>query len=379
MQWRLLFLVVACGLTAVSAADAAEEPVSRRDAYVRIWQTVERPAQETRERPFSDVLPGSPGFLEITFGKRRGMIDDAAAFRPDDPLDLETALLWLFRTRNVIEHDRITVENFPLLLGRYPVLEHLDLGGKAYADRLLTASELQGLIDRLKALMDAEVHLVTYYADAFHGKGTAYGETFDMHALTAAHRSFPYNTLLRVTNVANGKSVVVRVNDTGPWVQPGHRYYDRLDLDLSMASFRLISDTGRGVEEARIERLGDVALADPVLRGTLEAQESAEARFCRTGETHAVTRLHRGAALSSGVPQWRRTGEALELASAQPFSVEELRHPAGYREAIGQRVVPGEMFRRVLEQTGGYRLVLSTEDGRRRAYGVRVTDCSNIP
>ncbi|KAF1051184.1 MAG: Endolytic peptidoglycan transglycosylase RlpA [Stenotrophomonas maltophilia] len=58
--------------------------------------------------------------------------------------------------------------------------------------------------------------VASYYGRAHHGKRTASGETFDQNALTAAHRSLPFGTQLRVTNLNNGRSVVVRVNDRGP-------------------------------------------------------------------------------------------------------------------------------------------------------------------
>jgi rare lipoprotein A len=59
--------------------------------------------------------------------------------------------------------------------------------------------------------------IASYYAHDFHGKKTANGERYDMHAFTAAHRSFPFNTKVRVTNTVNGRSCIVRVNDRGPF------------------------------------------------------------------------------------------------------------------------------------------------------------------
>lgn len=59
--------------------------------------------------------------------------------------------------------------------------------------------------------------VASFYAEAFHGKKTSSGETYNMNDRTCAHRWLPYNTLLRVTNLANGKSVEVRVTDRGPW------------------------------------------------------------------------------------------------------------------------------------------------------------------
>jgi rare lipoprotein A len=64
---------------------------------------------------------------------------------------------------------------------------------------------------------DRDTGVASYYAEAFHGKKTSSGEKYDMHDLTCAHRWLPYNTQVRVTNLTNGRSVVVRVTDRGPW------------------------------------------------------------------------------------------------------------------------------------------------------------------
>lgn len=69
----------------------------------------------------------------------------------------------------------------------------------------------------------------SYYAEAFHGKKTSNGEIFNMYALTCAHKMLPFNTVVRVTNLKNGKTVDVRVNDRGPFV--GTR-----EMDLSKAA-----------------------------------------------------------------------------------------------------------------------------------------------
>jgi rare lipoprotein A len=88
---------------------------------------------------------------------------------------------------------------------------------------------------------------VSYYSD---GQRTANGEYFDPNAFTAAHRSLPFNTRVRVTNPANGKSVVVRINDRGPYVSGRC-------LDLSRAAFAAIASLGAGVlPAARYEVLG---------------------------------------------------------------------------------------------------------------------------
>lgn len=80
----------------------------------------------------------------------------------------------------------------------------------------------------------------SFYGDGFHGATTANGETFDTNAMTAAHKTLPFDTMVQVTNPGNGKSVTVRINDRGP-------YIDGRCLDLSTAAFDEIIGTGSGV------------------------------------------------------------------------------------------------------------------------------------
>ncbi|WP_180022476.1 MULTISPECIES: septal ring lytic transglycosylase RlpA family protein [unclassified Acinetobacter] len=88
----------------------------------------------------------------------------------------------------------------------------------------------------------------SWYGRQFHGRKTASGETFDMNALTAAHRSLPLNCFIRVTNRNNGKSVVVKVNDRGPF--HGNRV-----LDLSYGAAKQLGITSAGTANVSIERV----------------------------------------------------------------------------------------------------------------------------
>jgi rare lipoprotein A len=85
----------------------------------------------------------------------------------------------------------------------------------------------------------------SFYAD---GARTANGEKFDPNGLTAAHKTLPFNTMVRVTNLANGKSVVVRINDRGPFVSGRC-------LDLAKGAFVTIASVSAGVINARYEVL----------------------------------------------------------------------------------------------------------------------------
>ena len=89
----------------------------------------------------------------------------------------------------------------------------------------------------------------SWYGPDFHGKKTSSGEIYNMHDLTAAHKTLPMNTMLKVTNLKNGKSVVVRVNDRGPFV--GNRV-----IDLSYEAAKRLGMIGTGTAPVEIEVLG---------------------------------------------------------------------------------------------------------------------------
>lgn len=96
--------------------------------------------------------------------------------------------------------------------------------------------------------------LASWYGDAFHGRYTANGEIFDMETITAAHPTMPLPSYARVTNLRNKKSIVVRVNDRGPYV--GNRV-----IDLSVKTARLLDFHGQGVARVRVEYIGRAPLA----------------------------------------------------------------------------------------------------------------------
>jgi peptidoglycan lytic transglycosylase len=93
------------------------------------------------------------------------------------------------------------------------------------------------------------VGLASWYGADFHGRRTADGETFDMNLLTAAHRTLPLPCNVRVTNLANRRSLVVRVNDRGPYV--GHRV-----IDVSAKTARLLGFYDHGLAKVKVEYVG---------------------------------------------------------------------------------------------------------------------------
>jgi rare lipoprotein A len=86
------------------------------------------------------------------------------------------------------------------------------------------------------------------YGDEFHGRKTSSGEVFDRNDFTAAHNTLPFGTVCRVTNLANGKNVTVRINDRGPF-KPGRI------IDLSYAAAKQIGAVQAGVVDVKVEVL----------------------------------------------------------------------------------------------------------------------------
>lgn len=92
--------------------------------------------------------------------------------------------------------------------------------------------------------------MASWYGPGFHGRRTASGERFNQYALTAAHKTLPFGTQVRVTNLRNGQSVVVRINDRGP-------YSHGREIDLSKGSAQQIGLVSAGVASVKLEVLGN--------------------------------------------------------------------------------------------------------------------------
>ncbi len=94
--------------------------------------------------------------------------------------------------------------------------------------------------------------IASWYGADFHGKKTANGEIYDMHVVTAAHKTLPFDTYVKVDNLENGKSIVVRVNDRGPFIR------GRI-IDLSFAAAKKLGIVEKGTAKVKIKALGTPA------------------------------------------------------------------------------------------------------------------------
>ncbi|WP_078708509.1 septal ring lytic transglycosylase RlpA family protein [Consotaella salsifontis] len=98
------------------------------------------------------------------------------------------------------------------------------------------------------AMFRTQSGAASWYGPKFHGRSTASGERFDMNKLTAAHKSLPFGTKVRVTNMRNGKSVIVRINDRGPYA------HNRI-IDLSRKAASVVGLIARGTAKVKLEVL----------------------------------------------------------------------------------------------------------------------------
>ena len=98
------------------------------------------------------------------------------------------------------------------------------------------------------SLDDLGIMTASWYGPRFHGKTTANGEIYNQMALTAAHKYLPFGTLLHVTNLKNGRSIIVRINDRGP-------YIEGRDLDLSKGTAKSLGILHKGVVKLKVEEL----------------------------------------------------------------------------------------------------------------------------
>ncbi|MFZ0127415.1 MAG: septal ring lytic transglycosylase RlpA family protein, partial [Xanthobacteraceae bacterium] len=135
--------------------------------------------------------------------------------------------------------------------GTYRVGEPYVIGGRVYVPDENPRYRAEGL--------------ASWYGDGFHGRLTANGEVFDLNGISAAHPTMPLPSYARVTNLSNGRSLIVRVNDRGPYA------HNRV-IDLSVRAAKLLDFYRRGTTTVRVEYVGPAPLQgsdDHLLEATL--------------------------------------------------------------------------------------------------------------
>lgn len=161
--------------------------------------------------------------------------------------------------------------------------------------------------------------MASWYGEDFHGRSTANGEVFDMNSISAAHTTLPLPSYVRVTNLRNQRSLIVRVNDRGPYA------HNRV-IDLSVQSAKLLGFYGHGLAPVRVEYVGRAPLA-----GSDDAKLVASLR-------------QNGKPMPGQEPRPSREQKPVQIASSKPFVPElfDARPMTQARPAIATPVTQGE-------------------------------------
>jgi rare lipoprotein A len=201
--------------------------------------------------------------------------------------------------------------------GAYRIGKPYVVGGRTYVPRVDPHYRAEGL--------------ASWYGEDFHGRLTANGEIFDMNAISAAHPTLPLPCYVRITNLRNGRSIIARVNDRGPYHQ------DRV-ADVSAETAKLLGFYQRGTTRARVEYIGPAPLQgsdDRMLMATLREHGPAPARVM----------LASTASYGSGDDTPVRRSRALPVPQARPYALgeEDESRPAPVRRAAVARSQPREV------------------------------------
>jgi rare lipoprotein A len=178
--------------------------------------------------------------------------------------------------------------------------------------------------------------IASWYGAKFHGHRTSSGESYDMYQLSAAHKTLPLPTWARVTNLDNGKSTIVRINDRGP-------FHSERIIDLSWAAAVKLDIDQRGTGRVRVEALSTEPANQPqtVMAATSSPPPPAGTLYLQAGafsQRDSATALLADLADRFSWPVAIRTSDNIHRVWIGPFSSEQERLSA--REAIGQAGFP---------------------------------------
>ncbi len=204
---------------------------------------------------FSDVSEADWYAKIIAKSKQEGLINgyEDGTFKPNNTINLAESLkMYLEIMPNTLYPNVEDSELFAdtpdeswfakyIAYAKVRDMLEINLSNQISPNQEMTRGYLTEIIYRnIKFSEEYKFGKATFYGSAVQGNGTSSGEIFDMNSFTAAHRTLPFGTMVEVTNLANGKIVIVKINDRGP-------YGAGRELDLSSSAFSSIASLGAGV------------------------------------------------------------------------------------------------------------------------------------
>lgn len=221
--------------------------------------------ETTYNAGFPDVISNSWYAKYVVKAKEKGIVrgNPNGLFYPNNQVNFAEALKMLALSNNVELESKISSDPFldvPKDSWYAPYFAYaksvniIQKTNQEYAtpDKPLDRGETAQLIFLFQEAQNftAENQIATYYADIFQDRTTASGEIFDQNKFTAAHKTLPFGTQVKVTNLENNESVIVRINDRGPFASNPNYV-----IDLSKSAFQSISPLSRGIIKIRYEIL----------------------------------------------------------------------------------------------------------------------------
>ena len=219
--------------------------------------------------------------------------------------------------------------------GTYKLGVPYRIGGRWYVPREEPGYDRQGI--------------GSWYGDDFQGRKTANGEIFDMHALTAAHPTLPMPSYAYVTNITNGRTILVRINDRGPYAN------DRV-IDLSHASARALGYENKGTQQVRVKYAG---------RAPLNGDDRRERQYLASQPWSRGN----GPAVAAYVPP----NATLNPPEPFPAGTAGRWSPANYRAALAGKPVPQTSALHMPVARPPYRSAAATPSIQPTAYGQRAS------
>lgn len=232
-----------------------KEKINRAEALKMIMEASGKYAEfSSTDSSFNDVSENSWFAKYVAAAEKNGIVDgdNEGNFRPWDNVNLAEALkitINSFEEVAVDPTDEGPFADIPLdswfsgyfLYAKEHEILDVNIENNVFPSAEISRGYLAEIIYKLRKHWDGYYFgKATFYGAAVQGHGTASGKTFDMYAMTAAHKTLPFGTIVEVANIANGKTVQVEITDRGPYG------YGRA-IDLTSSAFEQIASLGTGV------------------------------------------------------------------------------------------------------------------------------------
>ena len=230
-----------------------ENEVTRAEALKMILASSKTEITDGTGLTFSDVVEADWFHSYLNTALNLEIISgyDDGTFKPNETVNRVEALKMLLQARDLSLTEGGEWYEKYLNFAKDHALIVPDASGDYLPSNPVSRGELSEIIYRLyKDDYSGAVEYggATWYGGRFVGTGTASGDIYDSSLLTAAHKTLPFGTIVKITNLANGLSVTVKINDRGP-------YRDGYVIDLSSAAFEKIANLSTGVLNVRVETL----------------------------------------------------------------------------------------------------------------------------